>query len=127
MKRLITFLILIMYSVTTFGVGLQFHYCGNKVSSVQVIFTDEHSCSCGKGEMKPDCCKNEIKFFKVKSAHSKSSTSSFLTNQFLLVLPTIFDVKSLISFSEYIHFSLDKPPPNLNQAPIYKRNSSFLI
>ena len=76
MKRLITFLILIMYSVTTFGVGLQFHYCGNKVSSVQVIFTDEHSCSCGKGEMKPDCCKNEIKYFKVKSVHSKSSTSS---------------------------------------------------
>ncbi len=127
MKRIISLLILVIYSLTTFGVGLQFHYCGKKISSIQVLFNDEHSCSCGKGEMKPDCCKNEIKYFKVKSVHSKSSTSSFPNYQFSLLLPKIFDVKTIISFSEYVHFSLDKPPPNLNRDPIYKRNLTFLI
>lgn len=127
MKRFLSLFIFISYSLTTFGVGLQFHYCGKKISSVQIVFTDEHSCSCGKGEMNPDCCKNEIKYFKVKSVHSKSSTSSFPNYQFSLLLPKIFDVKSIISFSEYVHFSLDKPPPNLNRDPIYKRNRTFLI
>lgn len=127
MKRFLSLFIFISYSLTTFGVGLQFHYCGKKISSVQIVFTDEHSCSCGKGEMNPDCCKNEIKYFKVKSVHSKSSTSSFPNYQFSLLLPKIFDVKTIISFSEYVHFSLDKPPPNLNRDPIYKRNLTFLI
>lgn len=127
MKRLISFLILTIYSVTTFGVGLQFHYCGKKISSVQVVFTDEHNCKCGKGKMKPGCCKDEIKYFKVKSDHSKSSITSSFKFQWSLFLPKIFGFKSYTSFTEYVLSSLDKPPPDIGQAPIYKRNSIFLI
>lgn len=127
MKRFISLFILITYSLTTFGVGLQFHYCGKKISSVQVVFKDEHTCKCGKGKMKPGCCKDEIKYFKVKSDHSKSSSTSSFKFQGSLFLPKIFSIQSFTPFSDCVRFSLDKPPPDIGQVPIYKRNSIFLI
>ena len=127
MKQHISICILIMYCLTTFGVGLQFHYCGKKISSVNVVMTDEHRCSCGTGKMKPECCKDEIKYFKIKSDHSKSSTNSSFNLSWSFLLPKIIKYKTYNLFSHDVCFSADKPPPDLNQEPLYKKNNIFLI
>lgn len=76
--------------------------------------------------MKPGCCKNEVKYFKVKSDHSKSSKVPF-NFSWSYLLPQRYNFNALFTFSDFLNLSLDKPPPDLSQEPLYKRNSFYLI
>lgn len=128
MKRFVAFLVLHLYILTTFGVGLQIHYCGKKINSIKVVVTEQHDCSCGKGKMKPGCCKDDLKYLKVKSEHNGSSHVSTLNS---FIFSELFFNRSMDLFSGFatasMQLALDRPPPNLSDLKIFQKNRSILI
>jgi hypothetical protein len=126
MKRSLGIFLLIAYTATTLGIGFQLHFCGKKISSVNLIISDLHLCDCGTAEMKPDCCKNEIKYIKLKTAHGKSASQhipvlTFTADQFYPV------AQKFSSVPQPVQVSFFRPPPNTSQPPLYKLNGNFLI
>jgi hypothetical protein len=127
MKRITTVFLLLLYVTTTFGFSLQLHWCGQKISSVNLIFSEKHSCTCGTKEMKPSCCKNSVEYFKVKTDHQNSAISS-ITN-------TVTD----LSLNQQCNYSISfvkenkiaspvfRPPPNRNHLPLFQLYRNILI
>lgn len=61
MNKLISILLLIIYSSTSFGVTINFHYCGGKFSGLALSnFGGAVQCGCNHNESThKDCCSNK--------------------------------------------------------------------
>ncbi len=64
-----TILLLMIYSLASWGVGIRQFYCCGKLKSVNIAITQDSRDHCGKGDKKPGCCENKYQFFKVKDTH----------------------------------------------------------
>ncbi|MGY3053115.1 hypothetical protein ACVWYG_001312 [Pedobacter sp. UYEF25] len=92
MKKTAALLLLVFYTATTFGVTLNFHYCGDKLDHVSVSnFINKHTCSCAPGTMPKGCCKDK-KVFNKTDKHKKF-IESFSFNEIAsnCYLPVITD------------------------------------
>ena len=63
MKKTATIIFLSMYFALTIGMTAATHFCGGKITSVQMSFiaTKESPCGCDDAATTDDCCKTEIK------------------------------------------------------------------
>jgi hypothetical protein len=102
MKKILTFLITLLYLTSTFGIGVEAHYCGGKLRSIHFLSAN-HSCCCKKkAVMNKNCCKNEVKFFKVLENHENQpalKTANFYHWQILsspVLIPMAPQVKTIV-------------------------------
>ncbi|MEO6915913.1 MAG: hypothetical protein ABI151_09925 [Chitinophagaceae bacterium] len=73
MKKLLTFLLAILYLGVSSGMAFQVHYCMDKVSELSLIPAKFEKCpKCGMSGNK--CCRDEMKFIKLQDAHKQSLT-----------------------------------------------------
>ncbi len=72
MKKLALILLIITYSMSTFGVSLKEFYCCGKLKSVSVSLVDTGKAKCSKGGLEDGCCKLKFKTLKVKDNHFAS-------------------------------------------------------
>jgi hypothetical protein len=73
MKRILILLVTFLYLTSTFGIGVEAHYCGGKLRSIHFLSAN-HSCCCKKkAALNKNCCKNEVKFFKVLENHENQN------------------------------------------------------
>lgn len=80
MKKIIAVFLLTLYTATTFGVTLNFNYCGGHLNHVSVLnFGDKVACSCDPGTMPKGCCKD--KTVCCKTDNHKKFTESFSFNE----------------------------------------------
>lgn len=67
MKKVLVILILVSYSIASFGVSLNYFYCCGKLKTISFITrADSKTCKGNKGK---GCCKNEKVTVKLKSDH----------------------------------------------------------
>ena len=79
MKKILTFLLAILYLGVSSGMAFQVHYCMDKVSDLTLIPAKVDKCSkCGMSGN--ECCRDEVKFVKLHDAH-KQTTSGYLISQ----------------------------------------------
>jgi hypothetical protein len=63
MKKTTTIFFLFIYFILTVGMTVSTHFCGGKITSVQVLpfIPKEDTCGCDDTTTTDDCCKTEIK------------------------------------------------------------------
>ena len=113
MKRLITFLIAVLYLGVSSGIALQVHYCMDEVAAFTLMPADSDKCdTCGMTDN--SCCRDEVTFIKLQDAH-KQPVVGFEAHQFVSLLPERFFVS--IDAGEVVlshrTFTGTSPPSNL--------------
>ncbi len=69
MKKISLILLIIIYSLSTLGIGVKQFYCCGKLKSTDISFVvKDTKDKCGKGSI-GGCCKTKFKSLKVKDSH----------------------------------------------------------
>jgi hypothetical protein len=130
MKNIIASIAFACYLTTTSGVIINFHYCMDRLASLE--FFAAESKTCGKCGMKikdsNGCCKDEVKIIKM-NADQKAATS------IVFELPALDAVPSTPSaFISASFFNIDQTrhhrnhsPPLLTKQDTYLDNCVFRI
>ena len=69
MKQISLILLLKIYALATFGVGINHFYCCGKLKSSDISFVQQGTEKCAKGDQTDGCCKTEYQSVKVKDSH----------------------------------------------------------
>ncbi len=97
MKKLIAILLLTVYTVTTYGVAINFHYCNGQLAHVSVVnFGGESGCSCNPDAMPKGRCKDKLLYQKADSHKTVQESYTINTISFTLDLPPVGDPYNLV-------------------------------
>ena len=91
MKRSLTLTIAALYLMLSSGLALNLHYCGEKISSIN-LSSNKEKCCCGELKTEKSCCKDELAILKVKDLHQYSTLSKVKpasTINFQVIDPTL--------------------------------------
>lgn len=72
MKKTFAIAFSFLYLAFNVGLGLSVHYCGDRVSSVELSFMDP-SCCCGTEKEMPGCCSEETVLLQTETEHHASA------------------------------------------------------
>jgi len=92
MKKLIALLLLTFYTAATFGVTLNFHYCGGYLDHVTVLnFSDKGACSCNPDIKPKGCCQDKTVYHKTDDHKKIAESYSFNNMGFSVHFPLATD------------------------------------
>ena len=70
--------LLTVYTGTTFGISVNFHYCGNYLSQISILnFSGNSGCSCNPESMPKDCCKDKTLCSKADKHNTLQESYTF--------------------------------------------------
>jgi hypothetical protein len=126
MKKILSILLITIYSAATFGMSVKEFYCCGKLTSVSISFNN-----IGKEKQTKDdgCCKTKFHFSKVKDSHVASHAVTFNAKHFAY---SDIEFSALNSFT-FTNAPLDAsggihdPPILHGNTPIYIFISTFRI
>lgn len=129
MKKIFATILVLAYFVASTGIVVSFHYCMDRLQSVQL--GDNHTDNCDDcGMPKRDnkgCCKDEIKVLKLQISHTTpqvlTAGPSFIPS--LPLVPVNFLVPPLFTSTEKASSVAHSPPLSLQDT--YLRNCVFRI
>ena len=108
MKKAVSIFFIIFYITFTIGITVSTHFCGGKITSVQMSINTpkENPCGCKDSATQGDCCKTEVKSIQLKDEQiavhvdqpsslqtdvniwaDASNDKTFASNLFHIVLP----------------------------------------
>jgi hypothetical protein len=128
MKKVALIFLIIIYSMSAFGVAFKEFYCCGKLKSITVVLTDVKEDKCTKGESDDGCCKTTYQYLKVKDSHlvaaDVTAPLSFSTDLHTPALPlqVFFFTTNHVDVINGSH-----APPLHRDVPIYISNSVFRI
>ena len=131
MKKIISILLLVIYTAVLCGVTVNMHYCGGRLASYNLSLSDSHpKCPCGSKSMKKDCCKNKTIHLQCKS-EQKIQNFILINNNPVKHNPLHFFIVPGIPISDFYQIKkrdVAHPPPLLvNSNPTYLLNRVFRI
>ncbi|MBD1366537.1 hypothetical protein IDJ77_22170 [Mucilaginibacter sp. ZT4R22] len=122
MKRSTLILLTAIYLLSVVGIGVNRFYCCGKLTSIELTYAvTDHTD-------KDNCCKNDVKSFKVKDTHV-NSTSFALSDLSPVILPSLSTWNVTIPVNEQIAtigYQSHAPPGHL-PIPIYTLNCTYRI
>lgn len=125
MKMSISIALSIFYMAFTTGLGINVHYCGDRVASVEFAFMDA-DCCCGPEEADDDgCCSNETVVFQTEADQQASGTlqlkemAAVETGWTCLQDEEIFDADIERRFEEV--------PPDIPNPPLFLKYSRLIL
>lgn len=127
MRKVIGIFLLLLYSLTSFGVNATFHFCGNKLASIQFIGNSKPNDCCKGRPAKRKCCHNT--HFKIKSTKSDQRVSIIKFNDKPIENSLFIDTRPLESsfIQQNVTFNFYRFP-NLNyKVPLYIQNRVLII
>lgn len=109
------------------------HYCGGNLASLNLF--ESASCCCDSEKeisknVNDDCCKDEIKSFKITDDQLQSKYGyKFLPLKIVNHLPIVFSDKYKFTQlkNTFYKSSIPRPPDDLFLIPIYKKVHSFIF
>ena len=132
MKRLLVFILALIYLVTTTGATMHMHFCMGKLANWS-LWSKDHGPTCGKcgmekTEQSNGCCSDEAKWVKIED-EQKAAVAAYDFSPILDAEPVHFP-----GFEHQTFFleSADllpqsHAPPDFSSIAIYKRNCVFRI
>lgn len=129
MKKLGSILLLLFFLIANSGTAVNLHWCGGKLSSLNLNSIEKSMCGCGKKTMKPNCCKDSNFLLKASDEFSKATHSSDLKPSivFIAFLTTIYKQISPSKVTSQAHADFNIPPPLIPKEPLFISAWSFLI
>lgn len=121
---------MLTYGVTAIGATVHLHYCMDEYAGWSLFHEENDTCGrCGMDESEMDgCCKDEHKYFQLKTDHQKSGAVQLITFIFspVIIIPEINI--SFPSFQPAIEqFPVCHAPPDIGKSPLHILNCTFLI
>lgn len=93
MKKLLTFLLLVLYTLSSVGASVSTHYCMGKIRKCQ--------CAKPKEGAKDHCCKNTVQFVKTQEAHAVQFASEIKKSvSFESAIPSPFLLSKVDQFAQ---------------------------
>lgn len=128
MKKISLILLLLIYSISSFGIGIRQFYCCGKLESTTLSFLQAEKKKCDKDDGTSGCCQTKFKSFKVKDSHVAADEITAPGKQIadlLLILPS-FEIlalpKQTLNVANAAH-----APPLLHRIPLYILDCTYLI
>lgn len=128
MKKVSVIALLTIYSLSSFGIGINEFYCCGKLKSVNITFTTDKNEKCSKESDKDNCCKNKYQFFKVKDTYTAADAVKCQLKYVAdadIVTPSFQLINSSNNFFSVANGS--HAPPRPATIPIYLSNCIFRI
>lgn len=116
MKKLLAFLLLVVYLCVSTGFTVSTHYCMNKQRSVELGAVQKNFCEkCGMLKRESHgCCRDEVRMVKLQQ---DTQVAKLLLPSFELALPIVFTTTHLLTpfynFAEQ-HVAIAFSPPLLH-------------
>lgn len=107
-KKISHIILALLVLVTTMGLTISVHYCGDELKSINLITESDNCC----GDSCPDC-QNEIVEIDIEDAFTISTFNIDLTPDFILLPALIQLFQVLIYTEEEEQVAYHKPPPPL--------------
>jgi len=128
MKKIALILLICIYALSSFGVGIKQFYCCGKLKSTSISFAEDSKIKCAKGDKKSECCKTKFNSLKVKDTHIAADDISNPVKHFTDVhLFTLsFEVVALANGPMGIANTSHAPPAHYG-IPVYILNCNFRI
>jgi hypothetical protein len=130
MKKIIASIAFLCYLTVTSGILVNFHYCMNRLASMQFFVSENKTCSkCGMHINKSHgCCKDEVKIVKMQIDQKTTSYTSFEipSLETLVTIPSEFITTSFIN-ADYTKHYQNHSPPLLTEQDTYLDNCVFRI
>src|SRR6187200_3244594 len=112
MKKGIAAILLVLYVAFSSGVVISFHYCMDSFDSVQLGATKSDYCGvCGMHKSEGnECCKDEVKIFKIHDDQQTSAIGFKFTspNAVVVGLP-LWNETSLVGPTHQLYFHTHSP------------------
>ena len=130
MKKLIVFILSVVYLTTSIGATFHFHYCMDRLVSWGLDFREDSPCSyCGmEKEESKGCCKDEHTQIKIKGDQKITNTYSDILSNPVQILMVRADHYQFLSPSILpVAYPESHAPPDLFEIAIYLSNCVFRI
>ena len=131
MKKSFTILLMLIYSLSTFGIGLEGIFCCEKLKAIKVTMAavGDENLTCHKSHEHKQCCKTKIHYFKANDRHLVATATSIIiqpsTEIHSILSPLQLTPFSSLSFSAKVNGS--HSPPLHNGIPIHIFNCLYKI
>lgn len=129
MKKVLASIILVCYLAVSCGVVINFHYCMNRLASIEFFATGSKTYgNCGMYSKKSQgCCRDEIIIIKMQEDQQKAQVIHPLQAPDVKSnIPSAFIVIPFYNVDELSHRS-DHSPPLLTGQDNYLKNCVFRI
>jgi len=131
MKRMISIMLLVFYSVFNIGLVMNTHYCGKKIASISLLSIEKKSChSCEKNQKKNNCCKDTQTHLSVNDQLGSQSNIHLLDfAAFVSVIPVMHyvinaPIYAVLNTYKGQFYVFETGPP---KTPVYIQIRSLLI
>jgi len=128
MKKGIAAILLVLYVAFSSGVVINFHYCMDNFDSAQFGATKSDYCGvCGMHKSEAnECCKDEVKIFKIQDDQQTAGTSFKFSSPDAVVadLP-LWNETLLVRSTHQLYLHTHSPP--LSKQDTYLQNCVFRI
>lgn len=128
MKKGIASILLVLYVAFSSGVVISFHYCMDTFDSVQLGAKKSDYCGvCGMHKSEGnECCKDEVKIFKIQDDQQTSGISfKFSSPDAIVTTLLVWNETSLVRSTNQLFLHTHSPP--LNKQDTYLQNCVFRI
>ncbi|HET6996717.1 MAG TPA: hypothetical protein VFI06_17105 [Chitinophagaceae bacterium] len=130
MKKIITSIAFVCYLAATCGVIVNFHYCMDRLASMEFFASETKTCGkCGMNIKDSDgCCKDEVKVIKMNADQKAAPTIVFELPALgeMALVPSAFISASFLNINETRHYR-NHSPPLLTEQYTYLDNCVFRI
>jgi hypothetical protein len=131
MKKLLSILLIAIYSTASFGMSVKEFYCYGKLTSVSVSLTPDNTApACGMKMKDRGCCKTKTHFVKVKDNHVASVAAALTAKHFAytnIINFTALNVVALADSKLGTSVGINDPPLLHSSTPAYIFNRVIRI
>lgn len=127
MKTASLIFLISIYSISSFGLGIEKFYCCGHLKSVSVSLEASGKNKCGKYGVTSGCCKSTFKYFKVKDNHVFAVYNNTLKSISFEPVLHVYEAAGGFKFVKAVYHDYSLPPPLPPPVPIYISNSVFRI
>jgi hypothetical protein len=121
MKRLLVFIIAVLYFTVSSGMVVSMHYCMGKLKTTKVQLTNKKACCCKKTESKKSCCKTQHHFIKLDDNHKASYAD------YKIKLPVIAIESTYFIAQQDDIIEKNQVTCNVHAPPLLKGQSTYLL
>ena len=120
MKKIALILLISIYALSSFGIGIQQFYCCGKLKSTSISFVQDTKEKCSKENGMSGCCKTKYQSFKVKDTHIAAHAISNPVKYFsaAIIFNSSFENTALAQ-QQPVVINPSHAPPLHNGLPIY--------
>lgn len=130
MKRVLVFIMALLYFTVSSGLAMSVHYCMGEISSVEVNHNSNDPCICGMSKQqtaKKGCCRTEFTMIKLDDTHKASSVIYEIQSPEMILPRPISLIDVPVIPAAEPEYADVQGPPLLSEQDTYLFNCVFRI